>query len=82
MAPITEDTVEQLKSMVHRLESRVQELEQKIQGGEGASGNPLSAMRMVIMGPPGAGAPCNKQSNRMDWRLTASNRQGYSSSED
>lgn len=54
MAPITDDIVDELKNTVKRLEMRVQELEGKLAGG-GAGANPLSSMRMVIMGPPGAG---------------------------
>ena len=58
MAPIGDDTVDELKHMVKRLEMRVQELEGKLTGGGsggGAGANPLKTMRMVIMGPPGAG---------------------------
>ena len=54
MAPLGDETVDELKKMVQKLESRVQELEGKLFGGA-AGTNPLSAMRMIIMGPPGAG---------------------------
>lgn len=58
MAPITDDIVNDLKSTIHKLESRVHELEARFNGspGGGSGGaNPLNAMRMVLMGPPGAG---------------------------
>lgn len=57
MAPITSDVVDELRNQVKRLEMRVQELEGSIQHGGGPShgSNPLQSMRMVIMGPPGAG---------------------------
>lgn len=54
MAPTDNATVDELKSLVNKLELRVQELEGKLTDGR-AGANPLSAMRMVIMGPPGAG---------------------------
>ena len=54
MAPIDQQTVDDLKNMVKRLEMRVQELEGRIASG-GTGANPLSSMRMVLMGPPGAG---------------------------
>ncbi len=55
MAPITDSTVEDLKNMVKRLELRVQELEGRLHGHPPAGNNPLRTMRMVLMGPPGAG---------------------------
>ena len=54
MAPIDDSTAAELRSLVKKLEMRVQELESKLSGDNG-SANPLSSMRMVIMGPPGAG---------------------------
>lgn len=56
MAPITDEQVEQLKAVVRRLESKVDQLEAKIQGhraGEPASA--VQALRMILIGPPGAG---------------------------
>jgi len=58
MAPITDDIIGSLKSLVDKLETRVQELESKLAGGNGSSSSTTttpSGMRMVIMGPPGAG---------------------------
>ncbi len=60
MAPIKEDTVDALKDLVHKLESRVEQLEAKLQSAEGGPVAPRSkantdSIRMVLMGPPGAG---------------------------
>ena len=61
MAPITDDTVGALRDTIHKLESRVRDLEDRLSGSD--DGNiktvgPVEAMRMVIMGPPGAGRHC------------------------
>jgi len=55
MAPLQDQAVDDLKNLVHRLESRVAELEAKLTGGESGSSSPSSSMRMILMGPPGAG---------------------------
>ena len=55
MAPVDQNTADELRGLVKRLEMRVQELEGKLSGGSGSGANPLNTMRMVIMGPPGAG---------------------------
>lgn len=57
MAPITDQMVDDLKSTISKLESRVQELEARLQGGKGGATAPSStgSMRMILMGPPGAG---------------------------
>jgi adenylate kinase len=52
MAPITDEVISDLKSTIHRLEKRVEELESRLSGGEKSS---AGAMRMILMGPPGAG---------------------------
>ena len=55
MAPIREDTVTDLKDLVAKLETRVRQLEDRL-GGDGAkSRTPSQSMRMILMGPPGAG---------------------------
>lgn len=55
MAPIREDTVTDLKDLVAKLETRVRQLEDRL-GGDGAkSKTPTQSMRMILMGPPGAG---------------------------
>jgi len=47
-------SVDELKKLVSRLESRIEQLESKITGHGGSSASE-DGMRMVIMGPPGAG---------------------------
>ena len=73
MAPITDDTVEALRDTIRKLESRVQQLEAKL-GHNDASGSPgsskrtLQSVRMIIMGPPGAG---KSQQSKKILRATA-----------
>ncbi len=56
MAPITDDTVEALRETIRKLESRVHQLEAKMTGDDGAqSRSTLASVRMILMGPPGAG---------------------------
>jgi adenylate kinase len=57
MAPITDDAVSGLKDLITKLENRVHELEGKLSGSNSsATGSEApQAMRMTIMGPPGAG---------------------------
>ncbi|KAI4288305.1 MAG: hypothetical protein L6R35_002427 [Caloplaca aegaea] len=59
MTPIKDETVDSLRDLVHKLESRVQQLESRVDGSGGGSGQQTkrdgSSMRMVLMGPPGAG---------------------------
>lgn len=57
MAPITEETVDGLKNVIGNLEARVVELEQRLVNGASSSKPP--SMRMVLMGPPGAGTDAN-----------------------
>lgn len=54
MAPITEEVVHGLKDMIEKLETRVQELEGRL-GGESKPKSVAEQMRIVLMGPPGAG---------------------------
>lgn len=54
MAPLTDQVVDDLKNLVQKLEMRVSELEAKLTGGDGSSAS-SSSMRMILMGPPGAG---------------------------
>lgn len=62
MAPITDTVVDELKNLVKRLEGRVLELENKLTGGSSSSSSESAeSMRMVIMGPPGAGRSLNSQ---------------------
>lgn len=56
MAPIGDDTVKSLHDLVNKLESRVKELEDKL--GHAHAGTKHEAphgVRMILMGPPGAG---------------------------
>lgn len=58
MAPITDETVEALRDTIHKLESRVHQLEARLgdgSSGAGKAGGPLQSIRMILMGPPGAG---------------------------
>lgn len=59
MAPLGEQLVDQLKGTVDKLEARVAELEARLQGKASGSSSSTSTsadgMRMIIMGPPGAG---------------------------
>ncbi|KAH7392837.1 adenylate kinase 1 [Pyrenochaeta sp. MPI-SDFR-AT-0127] len=55
MAPLTDAVVDDLKSTVSQLEKRIAELESRLSGhGERAS-SPQGSVRMILMGPPGAG---------------------------
>ena len=52
MAPIRED----LEALVAELESRVKELENKLSHAQGGTTHtPAEGVRMILMGPPGAG---------------------------
>lgn len=54
MAPITEEAVSGLKNTINQLEAKVSELEGRLANG----GKPKSVaeqMRIILMGPPGAG---------------------------
>ncbi|KAI9803520.1 MAG: adenylate kinase [Sarcosagium campestre] len=58
MAPIRDETVDHLRDLVHQLESRVKQLESRLSQSEGHPAKTQSsegAMRMILMGPPGAG---------------------------
>ena len=58
MAPITDETVHTLQDTIAKLESRVHQLESKLGGGDGGSGKAApggQSVRMILMGPPGAG---------------------------
>jgi adenylate kinase len=60
MAPTPDDVINSLKSTVDKLEARVAELEGKLKGSAGSSSGSSSSsgsdgMRMILIGPPGAG---------------------------
>ena len=52
------DTVEALKSTVDKLEKRIQDLESRLTGSAPSSGS-SDGMRMILIGPPGAGMSKN-----------------------
>ncbi|CAL5872297.1 uncharacterized protein PFLUO_LOCUS6558 [Penicillium psychrofluorescens] len=54
MAPITEEIVSGLKDTIGKLEARVVELEDRLAGGK-QSKSLAEQMRIILMGPPGAG---------------------------
>jgi adenylate kinase len=56
MAPIIQDSADAVKDLVAKLEARVEQLEAKLLHAEGKSPKSSSdELRMIIMGPPGAG---------------------------
>jgi adenylate kinase len=59
MAPITDDMVADLKDKYHKLEARVWELEGRL-AGDGGKKSTADSMRMILMGPPGAGMSQNE----------------------
>lgn len=60
MAPVKDETVDGLRDLVAKLELRVEQLEAKLEQTPGAPTarrpkSSSSSIRMVLMGPPGAG---------------------------
>lgn len=55
MAPIVDQVVDDLKSTISRLEARVAELEGRLGGGKSSSSASSEGVRMILIGPPGAG---------------------------
>ncbi|KAK2755680.1 adenylate kinase [Arachnomyces sp. PD_36] len=56
MAPIKDETVDSLKDTIAKLESRMNQLEQRLLHGDGdKQKSAAQSMRMILMGPPGAG---------------------------
>jgi adenylate kinase len=56
MPPISDDTVQTLQDLVNKLESRVKQLEDKLTHAQtGTKHAPAEGVRMILMGPPGAG---------------------------
>jgi len=53
---MSDELVQQLKATVDGLENRVRELEGRLRGdGARSSGGGGGSMRMILIGPPGAG---------------------------
>jgi adenylate kinase len=60
MAPTPEEVIDSLKGTVDKLEARVAELEGKLKGAAtGVASSSSDGMRMILMGPPGAGKNSN-----------------------
>lgn len=59
MAPLGEQLVDQLRGTVDKLEARVAELEARLHGKAAPSSSSTKdeSMRIILMGPPGAGMP-------------------------
>jgi hypothetical protein len=83
MAPITDSAVSDLKNLVHKLEVRIAELETKLDGGKSSSGSDAGSMRMILMGPPGAGTSMAVLCVfRTWWVLISTIRKGNTGTED
>jgi hypothetical protein len=78
MAPITDSMVNNLKDQVHDLERRVRDLESSREPGS-KKPSASEAMRMILIGPPGAGKQYGPPARRL---LLTRNRKGHASSED
>ncbi|KAF9731812.1 adenylate kinase [Paraphaeosphaeria minitans] len=55
MAPIQDASVDDLKHKVSTLEARIAELESRLGGGQSSAPQDQDGVRMILMGPPGAG---------------------------
>lgn len=49
------DTVETLKATVEKLEQRIKDLESRLTGHDYSGSRKPNGMRMILIGPPGAG---------------------------
>lgn len=59
---MSQELVDKLKSTVDKLEARVEELESRLKGqvsGGQQGGSKGDSIRMILMGPPGAGTCLN-----------------------
>lgn len=56
MAPTDSSLVDQLKATVDKLEARIQDLESRLVGNSSSGSATSDGMRMILIGPPGAGA--------------------------
>ena len=66
MAPLGEQLVDQLRGTVDKLEARVAELEARLHGkaqqaASSSSSSTSDEMRIILMGPPGAGMRDSKR---------------------
>lgn len=74
MAPITQETVDGLKDIIHKLESRVADLEGRLVHGSPASSSKSLAeqFRIILIGPPGAGKS-DAESHSDMWPMSRDN---------
>lgn len=66
----SEQVIEQLRSHINSLESRVHELEGKYGKPDTSSKSAVDGMRMILIGPPGAGAYILPGAQWLRMRLT------------
>lgn len=52
---LVDDEVQRLRDLVHGFETRIKALEERALGGSGASAKSTEEIRMLLIGPPGAG---------------------------
>lgn len=57
MAPTPTEELKYLKSLVDQLNDKIKSLEEKAKGAV-SSKTPAEQLRMILVGPPGAGAFC------------------------
>jgi hypothetical protein len=79
MAPITDSTVSDLKDLVHKLEARVHQLEERLGDGGKKPKSLSDSMRMILIGPPGAGEPRSFKNTDSTNADTVFCREGHSS---
>ena len=86
MAPITDTIVDELKNTISKLENRISELEGKLGHGGSSSSSSQDGVRMILIGPPGAGeldsGDARTGAGERRFLLTRSSRQGNASTED
>lgn len=65
MPPSGQDELEYLKSLAKRLQDRINDLERKVLSTTPAPTTP--ELRMILMGPPGAGQYLHHSSSMVGW---------------
>ena len=67
MAPIKDEAVDALKELVHKLQARVEQLESRLHGdGKGSTSRSQTGnLRLILIGPPGAGTGLLKRCNNI-----------------